>query len=166
MPKLDTLVFSLFENDRDKETGLCSHENTDIKLFVLYDFERELYALYGSREQNLPQSFGSDVNGKIVPFHFLIERKKDVFDFIHNIVDKRNEFTIGLHAVKDVPILMNNIDYNVLDKLVRNHRELAQFDYYSFPEEQINSYLSSIRNVFTMYEFEGDLYDDEEEDDE
>lgn len=163
MPKLDTLVFSLFENDRDKETGLCSRNNTDIKLYVLYDFERRLYAIYGSREQELPQSFGSDINGKIVPFHFLIERKNDVFDFINNIVDKTNEFTIGLHAVKDVPILMDEINYTVLDKLVRKHREIAQFDFFSFPEDKIHSYLSSIRNVFTMYEFEEDIYVDDED---
>lgn len=151
MTKLDTLVFYLCEYEYD------APHRKDLQLFVLYDFEREAYAVYGSRQEGTDNK---DLLPKIRPFNFYIDDTDDVFDFICSVVNPSSNFLYSVYAMSGLPVFMSDITYSLLSNFRRRTHEIAGWESKSLDTNRLRNMLPLTCKAYSLYEFEEDVYED------
>lgn len=151
MPELDTLVFYLCEYVSD------SPRKKDLQLYVLYDFEREAYAVYGSRQE---ATTNTNLLPKLRPFHFYLNHSRDVLDFIKSVVDSTSSFCFSLYALNGLPIFMTDINFNLLTNFRDRTHEIAGWEYTTYNEDVVKRMVPLVRQAYTYYEFEEDVLEE------
>lgn len=133
----DTLVFKLGELDE----GI-----TDMNIYVVYDYERDTYVVYGSRMSD------DSPSGLFRPFAFEFECEHDVYYFIRKIVGTgtHGRFNYELYSLSGLPTNMDDINFHLLNNFVSRTRELAAFDNMRFSKTRILEYLQLIASPIMM----------------
>lgn len=152
MSQFDTLVFYLCEYVVD------DIQKRDLQLFVLYDFERKVYAVYGSRQSGV-----SDPNliPKIKPFHFLLNKKNHVLEFIQSVVEINTRFVYSLYVFNGLPVFMSDISFHLLNNFRKRTHELSGWEFNSHNEYTLSRMVGMVKKAYTLYEFEEDIVEDD-----
>ncbi len=155
MPNLDTLVFRYQEYAQQDVEQISSEKRLcTLDVFVLYDYEHNYAAMYGVSTKEYP--IHTDAY-EAEPFHFLFHRLTDAHDFLRCLSGKLEPCDTSLYALKDVPILMEDISYSVLADLADSSTPLiAHYEPY-LNETQFKSMLGFVQKAFTLYEYSDDV---------
>ncbi len=132
----DCLVLKLCEYEED------THE-LDNTMYVIYDKNWGHYIVRGKRNSTAKTHFET--------YSFNCENLKSLFEFITFVICKKNIWSYSMHNCSDLPILSDNITYELLDETTYKANEIAGYDNRLYNKSMIMKCLKMLKNVFNYY---------------